>query len=655
MTDLTEILNRNTIEELIKPLLYEGERDQYTPSGKSQQEEVGVVGGLIVFPDQTIYHAGLELALQKNPEVPLWDWQVSQDTKEVPAITHTLQGYTFKHKKANTKRDVLAVSKDLMAIPRNLFFSSGAFNETFNNSYFDVDLCLRLQQNFGKTILYNPSAVALYNDKQAAESEYDIENTKSDITVFNTIWGDKVRDAIEARYEISNFTLVWNMECGSGQVLGFTMEAINFVLALNDKIKVKIDVNRQDDCVHEIKKVGLPLVVRSTVARLMFRQTPRFEDIVTIIHRDPGRYSYFTGLGNVVDIMIGRSMYETDKIPQEWPASCNSWKIDKIWVPTAFNKDTFTAEGVNASKIDIVPELIDVDHFDPSIHDPIDQIIPQNDGIFKFLTVLKWEPRKAWDVLLRAYFDEFKRSEPVRLYIISRLDQDSQLKLSKFLEEYQQSSGVNDTSNLPTIEVINTMIPYTKLPSLYKSVDCMVLPSHGEGWGLPLTEAMCMGLPTIGTEWSGTTAFMTNENSFLVDVAGMEPAMMDGHHWATPNTTTLRKHMRTIFEKDPSIEQKQRRARSDIVEKFSLEAVGNLVLGKLKDIQAQLPLLRALKQQQKQIEDSRRPSTPPNVGVPPTWFNANPPSWTNSWSAATSQEFVDSDGKKKWRVKINNN
>jgi len=39
----------------------------------------------------------------------------------------------------------------------------------------------------------------------------------------------------------------------------------------------------------------------------------------------------------------------------------------------------------------------------------------------------------------------------------------------------------------------------TDMPRLYKSVDAFVLPSRGEGWGRPHTEAMSMGLPVIGT------------------------------------------------------------------------------------------------------------------------------------------------------------
>jgi len=39
------------------------------------------------------------------------------------------------------------------------------------------------------------------------------------------------------------------------------------------------------------------------------------------------------------------------------------------------------------------------------------------DTRFKFLSVFKWEARKGWDVLLRAYFEEFQQSDPVCLYI----------------------------------------------------------------------------------------------------------------------------------------------------------------------------------------------------------------------------------------------
>jgi len=58
-------------------------------------------------------------------------------------------------------------------------------------------------------------------------------------------------------------------------------------------------------------------------------------------------------------------------------------------------------------------------------------------------------------------------------------------------------------------------------------VNAFVLPSRGEGWGIPLMEAMAMELPTIGTNWSGNVEFMNDNNAFLIRVDEMKPAQGD--------------------------------------------------------------------------------------------------------------------------------
>ena len=44
--------------------------------------------------------------------------------------------------------------------------------------------------------------------------------------------------------------------------------------------------------------------------------------------------------------------------------------------------------------------------------------------------------------------------------------------------------------------------------------DAFVLPTRGEGWGLPVVEAMAMALPVIVTNTSGCSQYLTQENSF---------------------------------------------------------------------------------------------------------------------------------------------
>jgi len=262
---------------------------------------------------------------------------------------------------------------------------------------------------------------------------------------------------------------------------------------------------------------------------------------------------------------------------------------------------------------------------------------------------MKWEPRKAWDVLLTAYFEEFTKKDKVTLYFVSRLDTDSKTKYEIFVDEYTKKNGVT-LSSLPKVVLLNAMFPETKLPSLYKSVDCFVLPSHGEGWGLPLIEAMSMSLPVIATNWSGPTGFMNEDNSFLVNIDGLEDAPIAGHKWATPNLAQLKQQMRKVYRQKPEVSKKAKKARKEISKKFSLNAIGDLVIEKLKEIQPTIPAVR---------ENKTRKQSESTSTTPSSWYNTNPPSWTSNWGSnigsQQQQEYVDVNGKKKFRIKINNN
>lgn len=56
-----------------------------------------------------------------------------------------------------------------------------------------------------------------------------------------------------------------------------------------------------------------------------------------------------------------------------------------------------------------------------------------------------------------------------------------------------------------SVYILDEHVPQTALPHLYLAADAFVLPSRGEGWGRPHTEAMAMELPVITTNWSGPT------------------------------------------------------------------------------------------------------------------------------------------------------
>uniref|UniRef100_A0A6B2LGN6 Glycosyl transferase family 1 domain-containing protein n=1 Tax=Arcella intermedia TaxID=1963864 RepID=A0A6B2LGN6_9EUKA len=115
---------------------------------------------------------------------------------------------------------------------------------------------------------------------------------------------------------------------------------------------------------------------------------------------------------------------------------------------------------------------------------------------------------------------------------------------------------------------------------LFKAADAFVLPSRGEGWGLPVMEAMAMALPTISTNWSGPTDFLSNEVGYLVPVS----EMILHEDWKTtgklaqPSVVHLKEIMREVFTKRKEAQLKGNKARQHIIKNFSKEAVAEILI-----------------------------------------------------------------------------
>ena len=56
-----------------------------------------------------------------------------------------------------------------------------------------------------------------------------------------------------------------------------------------------------------------------------------------------------------------------------------------------------------------------------------------------------------------------------------------------------------------------------QLVELYHQCQAFVAPTRGEGFGLPMAEAMWLGLPVLTTAYGGQADFCTPETSWLID------------------------------------------------------------------------------------------------------------------------------------------
>ena len=96
------------------------------------------------------------------------------------------------------------------------------------------------------------------------------------------------------------------------------------------------------------------------------------------------------------------------------------------------------------------------------------------------MQVFKWERRKGWDVLLKAFLTEFTSKNNVALYLkTSPFHGGSNFaeQMQQWVEDHMLESEAS-LDKLPAVYVIDEHMTQDRLRSLYAAVDCFVLPSR---------------------------------------------------------------------------------------------------------------------------------------------------------------------------------
>lgn len=277
---------------------------------------------------------------------------------------------------------------------------------------------------------------------------------------------------------------------------------------------------------------------------------------------------------NTGRIKVGFTMLEVDGLPDEWVHQANT--MDEVWVPSHFNVKTFRNAGVMAP-IHVIPLGIDPAYFAPTIQGF------KNPRRFTFLSIFEWGERKAPEILLRAFRDEFKDAEDVAL-ICKVNNFDASIDLKQLIRE------LNLRPNGGKIVIAeNRILHRYELACLYRSVDCFVLPTRGEGWGMPILEAMASGLPVIATDWSSQCDFMTPQNSLPLSIDGLIPAIAkcpyyEGFSWANPSYEHLRVLMRWVFEHPNEAQAIGQQAAMDAKEKWTWKQATQKMVERLNEL-----------------------------------------------------------------------
>lgn len=126
-----------------------------------QRPEVGVVGAKLLYPDDTVQHAGVimvkcqSIAEEASPGHAFWN------------LDRDDPGYM---RRASLVQDLSAVTGACLMTKRSVFVELGGLNEEFVVAFNDVDYCLRVRE-LDKLVVYTPDALLYHHESFSRGSD----------------------------------------------------------------------------------------------------------------------------------------------------------------------------------------------------------------------------------------------------------------------------------------------------------------------------------------------------------------------------------------------------------------------------------------------------------------------------------------------------
>lgn len=262
---------------------------------------------------------------------------------------------------------------------------------------------------------------------------------------------------------------------------------------------------------------------------------------------DSGLLEYYPAVFNA-DEIIGMSDFNVEVFRQMMPANV---AITKLLYPFRFNIGELPSAAEMRARFKLAPD---------------DFVVFFN---FDFGSSYG---RKNPDGAIRAFAKAFSNEPRARLVFKTMGAKRHPTELAT-LHALAAELGVADR-----FLCVNDYLPIKELYGLTAASDCYLSLHRGEGFGLGIAEAMCLGKPVVVTDYSSTTEFCNTDNAMLVPFQLVEvPANMHDHacyravrRWAEPDTTAAAAALRRLFDDSDLRERLGRSGRTFIRELFSL-------------------------------------------------------------------------------------
>lgn len=238
--------------------------------------------------------------------------------------------------------------------------------------------------------------------------------------------------------------------------------------------------------------------------------------------------------------------FETATLRNSWVEAARQLRLLCVHCDTS--RQQFLAAGVWPEKVETVHH-----GYDPLIYRP--DVRPlRRDTRYTFLYVGHFNARKCVKMLIRQFCSTFRSSQPVKLLLCVQA-MNNRVRVPEEVERIKVDFPDHAEVELFT-QPFDHGIPEDQMGALYRSADCLVYPSMGEGFGLPALEAKACGLEVITTRCSGMLDFLDDRSAHFIDVKeiredgrcdSIDSEYRDLKFWI-PDEESLSQQMLAVFE-----------------------------------------------------------------------------------------------------------
>ncbi len=245
-------------------------------------------------------------------------------------------------------------------------------------------------------------------------------------------------------------------------------------------------------------------------------------------------------------------------------------QLDEIWVANTFLKDVLLSSGVEQRKIRWMPVAMDENFFRPERESSMHL---QPSGAFHYLSVVDDPYRCGLDLVLQAFNSRFSGDESVHLWIYPSGSGKSRTANLEVVRKFV--AGQVRSANPCNIHLIEDMVPWREMPTLFNAVNAVVMPYRHDNFGVELARAISCEKPVITTNHGGAAAFTAGGNIQLVSFRYIDaPESAGGQgNWVEPSFEELTDKLAEVVDHFESMQQQAAAAASELANDHGISTV----------------------------------------------------------------------------------